>query len=969
MKIRKEEFYVVKLVQMNFSFLKKYPLLFIVFLFFDVSSIVAQQAQITGKFLDAKDNSPLVGVGVMLMNKADTNKTVQSSSDANGRFYFNSISKGEYILRTFYVGYKKMEAQISITGAIQKVGVFKLEQVTTKLKAVVFEEKAIRSVQKNDTTEYHANAFKVNTDASSQDLVTKMPGITVENGTVKAQGETLQKVMIDGKEFFGDDAVIALKNLPAEVVDKIQVFDKLSDQSQFTGFDDGNTKKTMNIVTKSGKSNGAFGKVYGGYGADENYNDRFNAGGNLNFFKGKRRITIIGLTNNINQQNFSSQDLLGVTSGQGGGGGGGGFGGGMMGRPGGDGGAGNNFLVGNQSGINITNSLGLNYSDMWGKKIAITGSYFFNDVANTTSNNLTRNYYSKSDTNQQYNQSSSSNSNNSNHRINIRLEYTIDSFNSIIITPKLSYQNYSSGYTLFGANSLSSGIPLNQTIDSNYTKNSGYTFTNSILLRHKFLKVGRTVSLSLETNANSKTASSDLYAKNSYYIPSDSSVINNQQTLTSANGYTIGASLNYTEPIGKAAQLMFNYTPSYQGNISDKETKIQDTLTKEFTHLNPVLSSSFNSPIITQRGGFNYRMRLENGMLMAGVNYQSVELSGSQTLPTVASVSKTFNNYLPTAMFHYKLNKNNTVRMYYRTSTNTPSITQLQTVVDNSNPLMLSVGNPYLIQSYSHTFITRYSYSNPDKGRTFFMMLNGNTTNNYFGNSTLIGDGKTVSNEGVLLQRGTQLSKPLNIDGYWNVNSFFTYGFVFKKLKSNLNLNAGYTYNRTPSLMNNLTNFANTNTINSGFVLGSNISEKVDFTVSYTAFYNIIDNTIQSQSNGNYFYHATSGKVNLLPWKGLVLTSDITESYYTGLTSSYNINYFLWNAGVGYKFMKNNAAELKIVAYDILNQNNSISRNITGSYIEDSRTNVLKRYFMLMFTYNIRNFNAGAMPNQPMRNN
>ena len=308
---------------MNLFFISRkifYYLFVALFFLLSSNKIFAQQTQLTGKFLDSKDNSPLVGVGVMLMNKKDTTKIVQSSSDANGKFSFNKVSAGNYKLKTFYIGYKKIEADIIVTGAIQRIGIFKLEQITTKLNAVVVEEKAIRSVQKDDTTEYNANAYKVNTDATSQDLVTKMPGITVENGTIKAQGETLQKVLIDGKEFFGDDASIALKNLPAEVIDKIQIYDKLSDQSQFTGFDDGNSQKTMNIVTKQGKSNGIFGKVYGGYGPDENLNDRFNNGGNLNFFKGKRRISIIGLSNNINQQNFSTQDLLGVTGGSGGGG-------------------------------------------------------------------------------------------------------------------------------------------------------------------------------------------------------------------------------------------------------------------------------------------------------------------------------------------------------------------------------------------------------------------------------------------------------------------------------------------------------------------------------------------------------------------------------------------------------------------------------------------------------------------------
>jgi hypothetical protein len=937
---------------MNFSFSKSVFFTLIISLCYSANSY-GQQATINGQFLDSKDNSPLIGVGVMLVQKVDTTKVFQTSTNGKGKFGFKNLVNGDYTLKAYYVGYKKFERLVSVSSSSQQLQVFKIDQVSTKLNAVVIEEKAIRSIQKNDTTEYHANAFKVNTDANTQDLVTKMPGITVENGVVKAQGETLQKVLIDGKEFFGEDATIALKNLPAEVVDKIQVFDKLSDQAQFTGFDDGNSQKTMNITTRSGRSNGVFGKVYGGYGADESFNDRFNMGGNINFFKGKRRITLIGISNNINQQNFSTQDLLGVT-----GGGGGGRGGGMMGG-GQGGGSNNNFLVGTQSGINITNSIGLNYSDVWGKKLAVTGSYFFNDARNTTTNNLTRTFPSHNDTNQLYNQNSSSTSENTNHRLNMRFEYTIDTSNSIIITPKLSLQNYSSGYTLFGINSLSGKIPLNQTADSNYAKNSGYSFSNNILVRHKFSKFGRTISLNIGTDVNEKTSQSDLYTRNNYYIPNDSAANFDQRTTTASSGYTLSTSLNYTEPIGKTAQLMFNYSPSYSGNISDKETNIRDTTTGEFNKLNTLLSSKFNSPIIKQTGGLNYRMRLANGMLMAGLNYQSVELTGSQTLPNDTSVSRTFNNFLPTAMFSYKFSKNSNIRMFYRTSTNAPSLSQLQTFVDNSNPLMLSIGNPNLIQSYSQSFITRFSLSSPEKGSTFFAMLNANTVNNYIGSSTIIGNGKELTSEGILLGKGAQLTKPVNLDGYWNVNSFLTFGVPVKFLKSNINLNAGYTLNRTPSLINQISNSAITSAFNSGFVLGSNISEKVDFTVSYSAFYTIIDNAIQKQLNSNYFYHVSSAKVNLLPWKGLVISSDITNNFYTGLGSSYNINYFLWNAGVGYKFSKNRNAEIRIIAYDLLNQNSSITRTVTGTYIEDSRTNVLKRYFMLMFTYNIRKFNSG----------
>ncbi len=947
---------------MNFIFkqFKSYCVLFFFIFLFHFS--YAQQTQLSGKFISKTDNSSLVGVGVLLINQKDTNQRKETSADVNGVFKFNNIKQGSYILRAFYIGFKNYETKIIVTQNEQNIGTIKLEETATKLKDVIVEEKMVRSIQRNDTTEYNAAAFKTNSDANTQDLITKMPGITNDNGTVKAQGETVQKVLIDGKEFFGDDAAIALKNLPAEVVDKIQVFDKMSDQAQFTKFDDGNSQKTINITTKSGKSNGQFGKIYGGYGTDEKYT----VGENLNFFSGKRRISVIGLSNNINQQNFSTQDLLGVVGTQGNqnrGGPSGGMGGGGRG-PGGPGGMGggnnaNNFLTNQQGGINTTHSLGLNYSDMWGKKISVTTSYFFNDAINGTSSDVQRKYFLGSGVNQFYNQTNDATNDNLNHRINMRFEYNYDTSNSIIVTPKLSFQNNSSSSTLFGINSIDI-VPLNQTISKNNASNSGYSFSNNILLRHKFLKSGRTISLNLGTDVNNKSGNSSLTSTNQYFFPKDSSGLLEQKTTTASNGYTLSSALIYTEPIGKSGQLMFNYSPSYAKNISDKETHSKDTSTQEFTTLSKTLSNKYDNTLITQRGGGTYRFQNERTNFMIGLNYQLVQLSGTETFPTSFTLSKTFNNVLPNAMYNYKFSKNSNLRMYYRTSTNAPSISQLQSVIDNSNPLLLSSGNPNLVQEYSHMFITRYSLANVEKGRSLFLFLNTTYTANYIGSSTYIGKGTSFIIDGVTLNRGAQLTKPQNLQGYVNIGTFLTYGFPVTFLKSNLNINTGVTYNKTPSLINDAQNDASTYALNTGLVLSSNISEKIDFTVSYSPYYNIVKNSIQTQLNSNYFNQLSSAKFNWLPWKGLVIATDVTHTYYTGLGNGYNVNFFLWNAAIGYKFMKNRVADIRITSFDLLNQNNSISRTVTGTYIEDTKTQVLKRYFMVVFTYNIRNFKMGV---------
>ncbi|MFI5206207.1 MAG: TonB-dependent receptor, partial [Candidatus Paceibacterales bacterium] len=334
------------------------------FLFALAPTIYAQNSSVSGILTDKMDKSSLIGADAVLLHPSDSSIYKGSVADVNGRFVIGNVVNGKYILKVFYLGYAEYFKNIEVTDVLYNAGTILLEQKTNVLKAVEIVAKIPTAVQKNDTTEFNAKAFKTNPDATAEDLVNKVPTISSQNGTVQAQGENVQQILVDGKPYFGGDPNTVLKNFPAEVIDKIQVFDQLSLQSQFTGFNDGNTTKTINIITKPNMRNGTFGKVYGGYGD----NDKYRAGGNLSFFKGNRHISIITQSNNINEQNFSSEDLLGVLGGSGGGGGGGqagggGFGGSGQGGGGGSGNNSNNFLTTQQNGITKTNAVGLNYTD------------------------------------------------------------------------------------------------------------------------------------------------------------------------------------------------------------------------------------------------------------------------------------------------------------------------------------------------------------------------------------------------------------------------------------------------------------------------------------------------------------------------------------------------------------------------------------------------------------------------------
>ncbi len=906
--------------------------------------------------MDAEDHSPLTGATIKLVPLTDSTNWQGTAADDSGKFEFSNLTKGLYLLQINYIGYKLTEQKVFMGEEEKHLGAVNVAKSSTTLKDVNVVEKAVRVEQKNDTSEYNAAAFKTSKDANVEDLITKMPGITNENGTIKAQGEQVKKVLIDGKEYFGDDAQLAMKNLPSDIVDRVQVFDQMSDQSFFTGFDDGNSQKAMNILTKKGSNNGVFGKVYAGYGYLTD--SRYSAGASINYFDGNRRLSLIGMSNNVNLQNFSTQDLLGITGSSGQRGPGGGMGGPGGGRGGNRGGGGNSsansFVVGQTGGISTTHSVGLNYSDVLGKKknLKMTGSYFFNMSNNINGTDLSRQYFNAGDSSTFYKETNTTTAKNMNHRVNLRLEYLIDSMNNLVFTPKFSYQQNNQTNIIDGQNSVAQEL-LSRTL-SNYTSNSsGYNVSGDLLYQHKFKKSYRTISLSVGTTINNKNANSTQNALNSFKDLGDSAAID-QQANTIGTSYKVNGNITYTEPAGKTGMVQLSYEPSYTWNKSDKETFNRDTALQTYSFLDTSLSNKYDNDYMTHKASASYRFKTSQVNLTLGVSGQYSLLTGVSIFPYAYNTNRSFYNILPNAMFNFKFKNKSNIRAVYRTSTNPPTIAQLQSVIDNSNPLLLSTGNPDLKQSYSHFMMVRYGFTNPKNAQSFFAFASANYTQNYVGNATFIASADTLLNNLVTLQTGSQLTKPVNLNGSWNANSFFTYGLPITKIKSNLNLNAGFSYIRTPSIINNQNNFANTYSINGGITLGSNINDKIDFTLSYMGTYNIVKNTLQTSSNNNYYQHNANLRFNWQFWKGFVFNTGLQNTLYTGVSQGFNQNIFLWSAALGYKFLKDQSLDVRLSVNDILNQNSGVSRTVSETYLEDSKSQVLKRYMLLTVTYTIK---------------
>jgi hypothetical protein len=613
------------------------------------------------------------------------------------------------------------------------------------------------------------------------------------------------------------------------------------------------------------------------------------------------------------------------------------------------------LIVANQNGINTTNSMGINYSNNWQNKFLLSASYLFNNSTNQTETTTDRIYFQNNNLNQQYHQKSNGSTSNYNHRFTGRVEWKVDSFNSIIIVPRISLQDNLSNSVSDGKTTIYTDSLLNSRSNKNQNQNKVLDYNSTITFRHRFRKVGRTLSLELNSSYNNKENPTSLYSENKIFNSTASGLLLNQSAQTNSYSYNISPNIAYTEALTKKSSIQINYSPGLNVNTSQKRTSNFNSVSNLYDNLNLALSNDFENTNTTQRAGLTYRYNTTIINFSVGLNYQDVKLENDQSFPLDTVRNKSFYNFLPNAMLGIRFSKSSNLRFFYRTSTSIPSVSQLQSVLNNNNPLQLSIGNFDLKQSFVHNISARYRFANTERGSTFFAFLGFNYINDGIANATYLASSntRTVEGTGIILGPGVQLTRPVNVDGNMSLSTFLTYGFPVKKLKSNLNINAGSAYTRSPSMVNDNINIANTYNFNGGLVLSSNISKEIDFNIGYSGNYNLVENTIQTRSNNNYYNHIAYFRFNLMPWKGLVLTSDFTNTLYRGL-ASFNTNYFLWSPAIAYKFLPKRTLEVRLSTFDILDQNTSINRNINSTYLEDTRTTVLRRFFMLTLTYNLR---------------
>jgi uncharacterized membrane protein YgcG len=891
-----------------------------------------------GKLIDSLNKQSLKDASITALNGTDSSLEVFTLARQDGSFSLANIPFGLMIIQIKFQGYEPFSKKITFskTNQVVDLGTVFMKTASNDLGNVTVTQSAIQ--MKKDTVEFTASAFKTKPNAVAEDLIRKMPGMEVaKDGSIKSQGEAVQRVLVNGKRFFGDDPKMATKNLPPDVIDKIQVFDDQSDQSKFTGFDDGNRVKTINITTRKDMRKGTFGKAVIGAGTDGNYDE------SVNFSKmnGDQQITVLGQANDINKQNFTQQNIGG---GRGGGGGGGGFGGGGFGGG------------GTPSGITTVWAGGLNYRDAWSPKIDAYGSYFYNSPKTATEQSSNTQNILTQDSSTFNNSVSSSVSNSSNHRFTFNLEDRIDSLNSLIFRPNIAFQNSnpnsaSTNITTGGNN----GVLINQSVSKSSSFNRGYNVNGSNLqLRHRFAKKGRTISLDFGFSANDNNGDGNNYSVNTFYKPFIKTDTINQHYVDSSRSVTINPTVSYTEPIGKNQMIELRYSYNYNNSTTINNTFRFDNIKQKFSTFDSLYSNSYKYTSTSNTANLSWRIQQPKFNLNIGTGLQFMNINSNNTTKNVV-VKRDFVNFTPTLNFTYNYTRTKSLRIFYNGRTGQPSTSQLQPIITTSDSINFQKGNPDLKPQFTNSLRLLYTSFDPFTQRIIFATINATIT------------GNDIQSSIIQNPNGGKTTTYVNLGGTYNLSGYFNYGFPIKSPKSNLNLQTNLNYSQSQSLLNNISNYTRSTSLGETIKWTTNLKNNFDMNLSYSFTYNPVRNTLSTTQNTNYTTQSLAADFTVYSNDGWLVSSDFDYTHYGNRAPGYNTTVFLITPSIAKSFLKNKAGELRLSCFDVLKQNVAISSTASANQLVNTRSNNLTRYFMLTFTYNLRNLMGQQQRGQGQR--
>lgn len=913
----------------------------IAILFLFSFSAFSQKTNLSGVLTDGSEKKPIYNSVVALLTPKDSILYKFTRSDKEGKFNLKNVIAGNYILMTAHSQYADYVDAITVEEGEKKMGTIALMSKINALREVIIKTGSIRI--KGDTTSYRASDFKVDANANVEELLKKLPGIQVDkNGVIKAMGETVEKVLVDGEEFFGDDPGMAVKNLRADAVKEVQVFDKKSDQAEFTGIDDGDRKKTINLKLKEDKKKGYFGKIDAANGPLTSIDSRYNINSMLSSFKGKRKLSAFLLNGNTGQDGLGWQDSEK-------------FGGrednvsmsmdddGNVNYEWTGGNTDDEPYVDTQNGFIKNTNAGLQYSNKWNDKQTLNLAPKYNKQIYTNNNSrITQTQVGETQLNE--NKSTISNVNRSNFKLNATYDVKLDSVNSIKFTAKTNFYSTDSDEFTNGQTTGDNGLLKNKQEKTFITKSDKQSLFASILYKHKFAKARRTFSVNSSWNTLNTNANNFLKSSNESY---DGGVFSSkddvdQNKIGEKTNQNLALNVAYTEPIGKKFALQFAHQITYNSGESNYLTYDYSDVTGKYDLVVNSLSNEFKQTITTNKPNIklSYNSKKINYSFGSGFGFTSFDLQ-DQTLNK--EYKRNYTNFFPAANFSYKYKSNSNLRINYQGATKQPTIDQLQPLRNNQDFFNQIIGNPDLKQSFTNSVsIFSSSYSILTESH-FYQSISLRTTAN------LISYNKDIDPESA-----KTITKPINTNGNFSGNFYFGYGFKIKKLDLNINLNPSVSYNKSVLSINNIIN--DSKTLISGFSMYLNKSKEKKYDISLSNNFSNNRNTtslndeIKSFNTNNFSLDI--GVYFREKWK---LSTDYnlysrqkTVDFQTNLTNQ------LWNARLQRTF-KSDEFTAYIMVRDILNQNIGIKRYVYENTVSEEQNDRLKRYAMIGFTWNFKN--------------
>ncbi|MDR2042014.1 MAG: outer membrane beta-barrel protein [Tannerella sp.] len=887
------------------------------------------QVEVKGIIIEKESREPVEQAAVRLLNTKDSTFVQGVVSDEKGAFSVKNVRNGNYLLNITYLGLEPVYRSLGVNGRNRSVnlGNIEMQEDAILLQEATVTAKAVEVTVRNDTVEYNADSYKVTEGSVLEDLLKKMPGVEVDQeGTVTVNGKEIKKIMVDGKEFFSNDPKVASKNLPARMVDKVQVLDKKSDMALMTGFDDGEEEAVINLTVKPGMKQGWFGNAMAGYGSNERYEGNFM----VNRIFNNDQFTLMGGLNNTN--NMGMSDLgASMFSGMGGGR-----------RMGGGFGAGN--------GVTTSGLLGANFSkEFIPNKLTLGGNVRYSHSDNLAESKYnTQNILPGDSTTYDYSDSRNRTVRD-NLGINLRMEWKPDTLTQIIFQPDISYSRTHSEENEQSHSLDGQMDTVNRATSYALSDGEGYDLSARLEFSRKLNSRGRVFSASLSGGMNNSYSDGLNASATQYFLYGDSSDVIDQQVRYDNSGFNYRAYVSWVEPLGRNNFLQATYRISRNKREALKNSYNNDG-TGQYTELDTTYSQSTRNSATEQRASIAFKAVREKYNYTVGFNLDPSR-STTETFVgdrTLYSMSRSVTNYSPTAQLNYIFDRRTNLRVDYDGRTTQPTMQQLQPVDDVSDPLNTTRGNPNLKPTYTNNLRLRFQKFIPENQTAFLIFANGNyILNNIVSKSTY--DATT----------GKRVSTYENVDGNYNGNIRVIFNTPFRNKKFSVNSMSWASYSSTQGFINERENTSKELGLNER--LGLNYrSDLFDFGLNGNIRYNQTKNTLQGQNDLNTYNYGGGASMTLyLPYQ-FQLESDINYSTNAGYTEGYEQKELLWNASASRSFFKNRAGMLRIKIYDILQQRSNISYSASASSIRYSEYNTLSSYFMVHFIYRFNIFKGGA---------